>query len=94
MASRCKKLNIECVQNSKDKLKTLKEIAHKLGYKPKQIVYIGNDINDLECMKWVGTAVSPADAEQVVKDISNVITTKKGGYGAVRELADLILLGR
>ena len=91
VATRCKKLGIEFFQNSKDKLKVLKEIAHKRDLKPEHIVYIGNDINDLECMSWVGIAVSTADAEQVVKDISNIVTTKKGGYGAVRELADLIL---
>lgn len=93
VALRCKKLEIECVQNSQNKIDALKEIAAKRKLKPEQIVYIGNDINDLECMEWVGTAVSPADAEQVVKEISAIVTSKKGGYGAVRELADLILKG-
>lgn len=94
VAARCKKLNIECVQNSKDKLEALKEIADKRGLNPEQIAYIGNDINDLRCMEWVGTAVSPADGEQVIKNLSKIVTIKNGGYGVVRELASLILKGR
>lgn len=94
VAARCKKLDIEYVQNSSDKLEELKKIADIRELKPEQIVYIGNDINDFECMEWVGIAVSPADAELEVKKISSIVTTKKGGFGVIRELSDLILKKR
>jgi N-acylneuraminate cytidylyltransferase len=58
---------------------------------PDQIAYVGNDINDLECLRWVGMPIAVADAVPEVLAIAKIITTKRGGHGAVREVCDLLL---
>ena len=58
---------------------------------PNQVAYIGDDIIDLELLLNVGFSAAPADAIHYIKDKVDYITLKKGGQGAFRELADLIL---
>ena len=58
---------------------------------PDEIAYVGNDVNDLECLRWVGLPIAVADAVPEVLAISKIITTKRGGHGAVREVCDLLL---
>ena len=55
------------------------------------VIYVGNDINDLPCFQEVGWAVAVADALPEVKFASDYVLSKRGGQGAVRELCDLIL---
>ena len=55
---------------------------------------MGNDINDLECMQAVGLAIAPADAEPSILCIAGLVTIARGGFGAVREVADLIVAAR
>jgi 3-deoxy-D-manno-octulosonate 8-phosphate phosphatase KdsC-like HAD superfamily phosphatase len=54
-------------------------------------VYMGNDVNDTPCFPMVGCAVAPADAEAAVCREADIILSRPGGLGAVRELCDLIL---
>ena len=61
------------------------------GLKPEQIAYVGNDVNDLECLRWVGLPIAVCDAMPEVLAIAKWITTKPGGHGAVREVCDLLL---
>ena len=61
------------------------------GLKPDQIAYVGNDINDLECMRWVGLPIAVADAASEVLAVAKWVTSKPGGHGAVREVCDLLL---
>ena len=56
----------------------------------RQVVYVGNDVNDLPCFPLVGLAVAVADAHPDVKDQADLILSKKGGFGAVREICDLL----
>lgn len=79
------------VQGQEDKLPALKNIAKKLNLSPEQIAYIGDDVPDLPCIEYVGLGVAVADAHPLVKRGSNYITFINGGYGAVRELCDLIM---
>ena len=76
-----------------NKLKKLEEIMNDTEYK--HTAYIGDDINDLECMKAVketgGLIGCPLDAVQEVREAADFISTKKGGEGAVREFIDWIL---
>lgn len=60
-----------------------------LGYD--EIAYIGDDLNDLECMKLYRIKACPKDAVKGIKKISDYICKKKGGHGAVREFIDLLL---
>lgn len=88
---RSRKLGVECFQGCADKLMVLQDIARQRGLTPGQIAYVGNDVNDLECMKWVGWPIAVADATPEVRAISRLVTTKAGGHGAVREATDLFL---
>ena len=54
------------------------------------ILYVGNDINDLEAMQIVGISVVPSDAYEIVKKEADVVLETRGGYGVVRELAEYL----
>ena len=89
---RAKKLNIKHfyfeVKNKKDVLEDLKNI---FGVKDSEVLYIGDDLNDLAVKSSVGIFAVPRDAIKAVKDSSNLILSKEGGNGAVREISELIL---
>ncbi|MBV6642769.1 MAG: HAD-IIIA family hydrolase [Cyclobacteriaceae bacterium] len=74
------------------KLEVLEEWQEELGIDFQQIAYIGDDVNDLDIMEQVGFTACPANAIDKIKSIVNVILTKKGGEGAVREFIDRYLL--
>lgn len=93
-ARRCEELNIKLVyQGIQDKKAQLLLIANKYRIALDEIAYIGDDINDLECMNIVGVAGCPYDSCDEVKNIAHYITKKKGGEGAVREFIEWILKG-
>lgn len=91
VSKRAEKLGIECVQAMDNKRDFLKGWAAERGYDPARISYLGNDINDIESMQWVGLPVAVADAYPPVKAEAAVVLQRAGGHGAVRELADLVL---
>ncbi|HPN32222.1 MAG TPA: HAD hydrolase family protein [bacterium] len=88
--SRAKKLKIKIYSGTENKKLTLCKIAKKLKIETSEILYIGNDINDLEAMKISGLPTCPSDAHPSIKKISKYIFKTKGGYGVIRELYDLI----
>ena len=88
---RAKKLGLDVKYGMENKLKFLKNYIVKYGYDKKNIIYIGNDINDLECMKYVGFSIAVSDATESVKSNSKIILVNKGGKGAIREMAEIIL---
>ena len=90
VAARCKKLNILSIQGCDRKAEVLKEEAKKLGIPLKNAAYMGNDINDVECLEIVGLPACVSDAYPEVKEISLYVSKVKGGYGAVREFCDYI----
>jgi len=87
---RAKKLNIYCVNACENKLQKLKEEAQKRAVSFQNIAYVGNDINDLECLETVGFPIVVADAHDDVVSIAKYQTKRNGGDGAVREICDLI----
>lgn len=92
VARRSKELKIsEVYQGISDKLSKLKEIAEKYKVKPSQIAYIGDDVNDLECMEYCGLTACPADALDEVLDKVDYVCKRDGGRGAVREFADYVV---
>lgn len=92
---RCEELNIKLVyQGVQDKKTQLLFLANKHEITLDEIAYIGDDINDLECMKIVGIAGCPYDSCDEVKNIAHYITEKRGGEGAVREFIEWILNGK
>jgi N-acylneuraminate cytidylyltransferase len=91
VTARCRKLGVPCIQGCEDKLGALQDIARQSELSPEQIVYVGNDVNDLSCLHWVGIPIAVADAVAEVRAISRLVTSRRGGQGAVREVADWIL---
>jgi YrbI family 3-deoxy-D-manno-octulosonate 8-phosphate phosphatase len=84
----------EVHQGIDEKLTDLTRLARKYGLTPEQVAYIGDDVNDLEALRAVGFSAAPADAMPVVLQAVHYVCVKKGGEGAVRELADLLLAAR
>lgn len=75
----------------KDKAKACRQIAQNQKIPLDQIAFIGDDLIDIKAMKEVGLAVAVNDAVPQVKAIAHVVTERKGGQGALRELIELIL---
>lgn len=73
------------------KEKILQRICTQFKIKPDEIAYIGDDINDVELLKMVGFSAVPKDAISIAKNNSYYICKKKGGEGALREVAEIIL---
>ena len=89
---RAKELRItELYQGVSDKLSQLKIVAKKYAVSPEEIAYIGDDLNDLECIIYCGVTGCPNDAVQEVKSRANYVCKQEGGRGAVREFIDWIL---
>jgi YrbI family 3-deoxy-D-manno-octulosonate 8-phosphate phosphatase len=84
----------EVHQGADDKLSVLKSLVGKYGLTLEQVAFIGDDVNDLEALRAVGLSAAPADALPAVLTCVHHVCAKKGGEGAVRELADLILAAR
>ena len=91
VAARCEKLNLPCDQGIDDKRSALLRLAKKYDANLDDVVYIGNDVNDLECICMVGCGIAVADAHLTVLNAADVVLTNRGGYGAVREFCDLLL---
>lgn len=91
VAARCEKLKIPVEQGLKDKGAALKKVMQDRKVKPEQVIYVGNDVNDLDCLAIAGYAVVVADAHIEARRAADLQVSKKGGYGAVRQVCDLIL---
>ena len=89
---RAEKLGIkEYYPGSTDKYSTLKDILKKRTIYAEEIAYIGDDVNDLDIMKHVGLTACPADAFSSTSEIAHLKMSNKGGYGAFREFAEIII---
>ncbi|QOL26901.1 3-deoxy-manno-octulosonate-8-phosphatase KdsC [Thalassotalea sp. LPB0316] len=92
VANRMKALNVKyIVQGQEDKLPALNDIIELLTLEPKQVAYIGDDVADIACIEHVGLGVAVNDAHPQAKVKADFITFTPGGFGAVRELCDLIM---
>ncbi|MCL4139833.1 UNVERIFIED_CONTAM: hypothetical protein GTU68_041929 [Idotea baltica] len=67
------------------KLEVLREWLEYIDILPEEIAYIGDDIPDIEVMKYVGVSACPADGAKEVQEIVDIVLTKNGGKGCVRE---------
>lgn len=88
--ARCQKLNIECYQGKLDKLACLKEIIARRELKASEVAYVGNDINDLECLKHVGVAIVVSDSHDDVKRVADIVLATAGGNGVFMELYEIM----
>lgn len=81
-----------CYVGRDTKMEILKQHCAGLGISLENVAIIGDDINDLEIIKNVGFSACPSDAVNAVKGHVDVVLTKKGGDGCVREFIDSYIL--
>jgi N-acylneuraminate cytidylyltransferase len=89
VTARCQKLHLPVQQGIRDKGQALRQLAASNGLALGQVAYVGNDINDLECLRIAGVAVAPADAHPHVRKSVDLVLLRAGGHGAVREVCEL-----
>lgn len=91
VSARCSKLSLPVIQGVKNKDIELKRFLEEKAINPQNVVFVGNDTNDVCCFDMVGCAVVVADAQRDASARADMILKQNGGHGAVRELCDLIL---
>lgn len=90
--NRAQELGITLLREGvKDKFGELQSLSEELDLSPRQVAYMGDDLNDLPAFRAAGTAFAPADAVGEVKAAADFVTTVGGGHGAVREAIERIL---
>jgi N-acylneuraminate cytidylyltransferase len=91
--ARAKKLGVEAMHGIglQDKGRVMRETLEQKNVKAENVVYIGNDLNDLPCFEIAGWSVAVADAYPEVLRAADHVLTKTGGHGAIRELCELVL---
>ena len=87
---RAEKLGIECIHGTKDKLEVLNQLSKETNISFEHMMFLGNDINDVCALQAVGLPAVVADAVSEILSEAKMVTTKRGGEGAVREICDLI----
>ena len=89
VSARARKLNIQCVQDCEDKRAILEDISQQKGISLDEVAFVGNDINDLQCLTCVALPIVVQDAHPDVIPAALYQTKRPGGHGAVREVCDL-----
>ncbi|WP_418958715.1 cytidylyltransferase domain-containing protein [Streptomyces tritici] len=91
VAARARKLRIPVLHGIDRKDRALKQWCDENGVDPQRVLYAGNDVNDLPCFRLVGWPVAVADAHDAVRAAARAVTTRRGGAGAIREIAGWLL---
>jgi 3-deoxy-D-manno-octulosonate 8-phosphate phosphatase (KDO 8-P phosphatase) len=89
---RLRKLGVtDIYQSVNDKLGLLRELMTSLDITPVQVLYMGDDIPDLDAMRAVGLACCPADAARDILEMAHYISPVKGGEGCVRDVIEKLM---
>ncbi|HKJ39254.1 MAG TPA: acylneuraminate cytidylyltransferase [Anaerolineales bacterium] len=93
VAARAKKMGVEAIHGMglQDKGRVMREVLEQKNIKAENVIFVGNDLNDLSCFEVAGWSVAVADAYPEVIQAADFVLSKRGGHGAVRELCELIL---
>ena len=91
VSARARKLDVDVRHGLTDKASALVEWVEARGFDLARVAYVGNDVNDLACLDLVGWPIAVADAHPLVIAAARVVLTRRGGDGAVRELAELAM---
>lgn len=91
--ARAKKMGVEAIHGvgMQDKGRVMREVLEQKKIRAEDVIYVGNDLNDLPCFEVAGWSVAVADAFPEVIRAADHVLTKNGGRGAVRELCELVL---
>lgn len=87
---RARKLGLKVIGSCQDKRKALENYCRKHGCDLRKVVFVGNDLNDLEVMKVVGIPIAPSDACKEILSIAKFVTKANGGDGVLREILELV----
>jgi len=89
---RARELGIHMVyQGVRDKVEAFERMKAKRGYKDSEVAYVGDDLMDLPLLRAAGLAITVRDGCQELKSRVDYVTNQRGGCGAVREVAELLL---
>lgn len=89
---RVEKLGMDIYEpGCKDKLRTVKQLCKEHGISMENVAFVGDDINDLEVMRYVGFPCTVADGHKSVKAVAKYIAKEAGGHGAIRDIIDYLL---
>lgn len=92
---RMSELGVQYVmQGNSNKVAAFEALVKELGIKEAEAVYVGDDLPDLPLLRRAGFSVAVKNAHDEVKAECNYTTVKAGGFGAVREVCDLVLHAR
>lgn len=91
--ARAKKMGVEAIHGigMQDKGRVMRDVLEQKKVRAEEVIYVGNDLNDLPCFEVAGWSVAVADAYPEVIRAADHVLTKPGGRGAVRELCELVL---
>lgn len=91
VSHRAGKLGIECLQGVDEKLPAMLRWLKEKGIEPGETVFVGNDLNDIECLRAAGCGACVADGHEQARREADLQIPERGGRGAVRWLSQLIL---
>jgi len=88
VSARCKKVKVDYLQSQDDKPTVIKSLMEQHNLSKDEVMYVGNDVNDVPCFEVVGIAVAVANAVDEAKEKAHATTKASGGNGAIREICD------
>lgn len=91
VGKRAEKLRIDAVTGCKDKKEYIDSYCAKEGITFENVLYVGNDLNDLEAMQNAGFSLAPKDAHPLIRKTADLVTCAKGGQGVIKELAEWLV---
>lgn len=91
VSARARKLKLEVYQGVQDKAQAIQQLIKERNLTRADVIYIGNDLNDLPVLPYVGYFACPQDAHTEVVRRADLVLSKPGGHGAIRELIEIIL---
>ena len=89
--ARANKLKVTAIYGVHDKLTALRRYCYEKDFLMERILFVGNDINDLDVMKACGFSLCPSDAHPMVKQNADGVLSQKGGDAIAREIVEQIL---
>jgi 3-deoxy-D-manno-octulosonate 8-phosphate phosphatase (KDO 8-P phosphatase) len=92
--SRAKKLKLPCYHGITNKLLFMEEYLIQKNHQKnffEGLLYVGNDLNDFSLMSYAGYAIAPHDAHPMIRNIADLVLTKRGGEGCVREVIEHLI---
>lgn len=92
--ARADKIGLEAAHGVRDKASLLIQLAATKGVSLAEVLFMGNDTNDRDAMGLCGFKVAPSDAHPSILALADYVTEAPGGYGAIRELADVLRAGK